>query len=664
MNFGFSFGFGYQGGGGAPIYNFSLPSEQDLSPSGLNLNTGTAYIRWAHSDVTPDANKTLFSIYGDANNSIIAELLTTTNKLQIIYKNGGSDESTVSLDIADYLPVSGTRTLVVAWEAGRFDIYINGVNVVYDTGITSNSTEIATIGLGQTVGGADGLGDTINEFKYYKQKLSHARAIALGKSTTYNITENYNANRNVFVILGQSNALGSGASQSRAENKVAFQNVIKEIKKNGQEATASMTISASGSLYPAIQQGSYVNFGALICDYLREETSNTWDMMNCARGSTGLVSGGSNGQWKSVTTGTQTVMSKLLFGSISMMLLSEKSFGPVGGLLWLQGETDANNSVTQENYEAALNVVLDEIDRYVSPAYKVIVGLHDKPASGYANWDTEINPALEAVATSRSITFVNGKTLDLVSGDDLHYEVDAYSELAQRVAAGLTGETIYPMLIHIPTVSYLDFRNYDDMGSLSSVGGGAAALGDVTITNASYNSSAFGVGLPGLIADDSDANVQTGSISANTAMRIYTACSVPASLSTTQPVIRFGTSGTNSYIQFNSAAGRNVYQRNEAGSNQNMTTTDWRNSSLALCYEWDSTSVFNHYSNELSVSGTFDPHDGYSTETVYQIMGLGSGNCNAGFGMPGFMLVTQDPYTNLHSWIMEELARQAGATLN
>lgn len=111
-----------------------------------------------------------------------------------------------------------------------------------------------------------------------------------------------------------------------------------------------------------------------------------------------------------------------------------KSYGTIKGVIWHQGENDATNKESIENYEKRLSVLISRFRKNSeNESLPIIIGELGSYSDNSKQWQ-EINKQINAYATTDSLTKVVA-TKDLKhKGDKIHFDSESIRILGKRYA--------------------------------------------------------------------------------------------------------------------------------------------------------------------------------------------------------------------------------------
>ncbi len=225
-----------------------------------------------------------------------------------------------------------------------------------------------------------------------------------------------NDNTWVFVMAGQSNMAGRGIVESQ---DTLPEKRLLTINKDGQVVMAKEPLHFYEPSRIGLDCG--YSFGTTLLKHIPDSISVL--LVPCA------VGGSSITQW----LGDSLYREVKLFTNFLNMLATAHRFGTVKGILWHQGETDANERDIPL-YGERLRIL---VSRFRSAAgddqLPVLIGELGSFSTDKSNWD-RINDAIRTYSAQDSMTAVI-KTGDLEhKGDQVHFDSNGQRAMGKRFA--------------------------------------------------------------------------------------------------------------------------------------------------------------------------------------------------------------------------------------
>jgi hypothetical protein len=239
----------------------------------------------------------------------------------------------------------------------------------------------------------------------------------------------------IFGYAGQSNMSGRGL-QSELPPAFAYGNRVKLFTNawtwaDGYEPTDDETgqIDTVSIDTQTNKASSGMSFGSTLAGL---RVPNTIGIVPCAKGATGLIA-----DWQ------RNLSRSTLYGSMVARLKAARAFGAVKGIVWYQGEHEANSERTDlaNSYAADwLAWAQDVCDDMDDQDLKFIVTELGPNPGGFDNWST-------VQAQQRSLDGARGGNVACVSaadltgkpGDEIHIDTASLIVLGQRYAAAMNG---------------------------------------------------------------------------------------------------------------------------------------------------------------------------------------------------------------------------------
>lgn len=220
----------------------------------------------------------------------------------------------------------------------------------------------------------------------------------------------------VFILAGQSNMAGRGFVEPA--DTLCDKRVL-SIDKNGQLIYAKEPLHFYEPTRTGLDCG--LSFGKTLINNLPDSISIL--LIPAA------VGGSSVAQWLGDSTHRNV---KLLTNFQSKVELA-KSYGSIKGILWHQGESDANPAGIS-NYELKLSNLFEVFRTIVgNKSLPILVGSLGSYSSDKKNWEL-INERILDLAKKDSVTYVI-PTFDLKDkGDKIHFDSEGQRRMGERMA--------------------------------------------------------------------------------------------------------------------------------------------------------------------------------------------------------------------------------------
>lgn len=294
----------------------------------------------------------------------------------------------------------GNHTIGISVASDQFTICVNGCMVGYQTtGITLPAiTSLDNVYVGKFYNGSFPVNAnmTFDHIKVWANALSQTEL----ENATFEAEPIVGATKdhNLWTVVkaGQSNSLSD--DDSGVPSGLTYENPtrIKMMNKDFNiraYADPYATTSYGNMFGEFIENGNFSGVGVTLDRLAARYGDKSFMSLPCNRGNTGLIVDGGAGFWGDgtgvvTTTGDGKRISSYAFGAYQSMLLTMQCANLLA-LEWYQGETDATDGsgVSEADYKNALADLFDRW-RNVLPPIRIVVGLCEAPASGYANWAT------------------------------------------------------------------------------------------------------------------------------------------------------------------------------------------------------------------------------------------------------------------------------------
>lgn len=186
-----------------------------------------------------------------------------------------------------------------------------------------------------------------------------------------------------------------------------------------------------------------------------------------AEGGTGLTAGASNPKWLPGNPGGTRYENAIT--QTNLAITAAKALYPnsrVAGAIWVQGENDAINSVTQSDYAAALKALIAGFRSRITGAADSWFIIGGMVPEQIANFPTTYNPIVAAqqqvAAETDKVAYVPGPAGFAATGDQIHYKSEGSRILGARMAlavqaakthVGVVAEVTVPAQMAAPTAT-------------------------------------------------------------------------------------------------------------------------------------------------------------------------------------------------------------------
>jgi len=237
-----------------------------------------------------------------------------------------------------------------------------------------------------------------------------------------------------FILAGQSNMSGRGNLGELPSFPYHYK--VKNYANNGTWKDAVEPIDSSSGQVDSVSEDDNaaaspgLAFGNALASLLPYHEIG---LIPCATGGTTIAN------WQKSGTSRST-----LYGSMLARAQEASAAGPIKGLLFYQGESDANNSTAASNWGTSFLAMVNDLRTDLElPDLKVIVTkLHADPESLGDYWST-IQAEQEALdgELSGDVAVVDASDLDTKPGDPVHLRTSSLVTLGERYAA-----TMYELL--------------------------------------------------------------------------------------------------------------------------------------------------------------------------------------------------------------------------
>lgn len=447
---GFSFGFGLNGRGFkgiSPIISAVNIAPQNYDIGNYNDDQGAVVIELNHRD-----NATPYSFTNFEHAFYIGDG-TNDNRVAVIFSSGGIHYFRVAtggviqatVDAGLHLAFVGrVKKIGVRWKNGTVTLYSNGALLKTFTGVTM-PTSVSAIGAGQLTNGSlktsakfDASTVGANVFKVYDKDPGDISMRNLTRNTSLVTGLTGDTSRKGIVFAGQSNSSG------RAASNVSLVNTPKLLANDGTYGDYSDpydddtgTLIQNQALGEGGEAGSYA--GKVLDDLITSE-GGEWFAVPANRGGTPLV----NQSTSFNVRDANDFMNLPVYALIMRCFMGMQAAGgkPLHGLVWHQGEQDAVNGESAEDYRNAAIALFAEIRAalgYEIPIY--FVSLHEWDAgitsATEADWNTISDELLNLPNHISNSYAVNIQDVAGAAGDKIHLDVTGNTTVGARIAAAI-----------------------------------------------------------------------------------------------------------------------------------------------------------------------------------------------------------------------------------
>ena len=234
----------------------------------------------------------------------------------------------------------------------------------------------------------------------------------------------------VFIVAGQSNAEGRGDSGSSPAVTAGY-----EADASGVTPLADPVGGAdTGSAWPAFANAYYSATGIPVA------------IIEASEGGTALVAAADNGGGNWSPTGDLYNDMVTLVGAAMTQLDSAGHTATIRGVLWHQGERDAQAGIAAATYQDGLEQFADDVDtEWGVDLYVLRVGA---PNSGDTSaWQAIRDAQDDTATTSTLVHIVYTDCVDFPGlgwmADNLHYTQTGYNDMG-TTAGSIVAELVHP----------------------------------------------------------------------------------------------------------------------------------------------------------------------------------------------------------------------------
>lgn len=436
----------------APTVTVNAPVTDDKSlNTAFNAGTDHAFVvDFVIPNTTFEAGspETIFFYGTNFNNYIWLRRRSdfASNSLECILRPSASTEYDIFLpDEMQY----ETRLMRIGFTYNESDntseLYFNGRRFAFQTGIPNILTSGAT-GLWLNSGfGADLDSSAATQLRYYDRRMSRAEMEALTDVTLDIHNLNYNDNPTGISIVGLGQSQMSGAEDP--VNKSIMPEVangrLKKINTNGLYEDFDESWYDPDGQNPVLDYNA-IEFSLYAAGYMGRVGNDVAAAQTeivtvacAAQSGTKIAS-----DWAGARTDLNFSPTAIGYMTCSAWETIRQAHA-ISNTVFLvhdQGQGDALDGLSEEDYETQLEAQLDFFDYYYPNMHHFIVGFNAYNSNSgitEVNWDA-INKARQDVATARiNCTFIDVSDIVIVNPDGLHY-LNANQEIVgARVATAI-----------------------------------------------------------------------------------------------------------------------------------------------------------------------------------------------------------------------------------
>lgn len=329
--------------------------------------------------------------------------------------------------------------------SNELTLYVDG-SAGTPVSISNSRFSLNTIGDGYTSAGYDFEG-RIDEFRVFDEALDATAISSLYDSNTAPEGEEPPPEEPVtrlLVILqgGQSNAdgrAGEGDLPMSPVNLQAPQLDVDVYHQHENGSAATLTVLQPGLNRKSSQFGPEITMGRAYADLYAHEAGTRVAIIKYAVGGTHLA-----GDWvaggDATTAGDgpeyQMFQTTVVDGLAALAAAYPEAAIEVQGMVWMQGESDANHDSWADRYEGNLRDFIDDVRQTFGADLPFIVGRLSVNQT-VLDYEEIVQAAQDVVATEDPRTgIVNTDSLSLL-GDNIHFDGDGQISLGRLFAEEL-----------------------------------------------------------------------------------------------------------------------------------------------------------------------------------------------------------------------------------
>ncbi len=433
-----------------PVYINESPTQQlDLSPSELNPLRGTVFFEFTDSNVTGgvSGSPVIFSIVNSgaiATERIFLQKRSANGGRMRVVSTGNGTPNEVYDHFLPFFP-NGKHKVAIGWDENNLKIWFNGVLFCEITGNYDRPVGLDVFGVGRLAGGGSTYSSgTIDKIEIYNVLLTDAQAAQVTFNNEMLSGVTFDADKNIFMFMGQSNSVGQATGSPTYTNTGQMFLLGNDMVMG---AYSDPYADPAGALVAGMDDASFgIGYAGYFADSLSSlidedvavcpanlsgqglaaDTSSTWN----AKGNANYRTGGTK-----ITGILGTCM-----GAMNQICMAQQ-FGTIQGVIWGQGETDANRAVSQATYTSELQELIQAV-RYAAgnkglPWFNVGMPEYTNDISStFAKYEAIIDAQIAASDVDSNVFFVSGTDVEGggISGDEQHYSLTANETVGDLIA--------------------------------------------------------------------------------------------------------------------------------------------------------------------------------------------------------------------------------------
>ena len=441
------------GGGLSPIYTDESPTQQStIAPAEMSGEAATILFELTDTDLNNTSGDPVIMTISDGSSStnrIFFQKRSAGKRLRVYTVANGTNPEAFDGYLST-LP-SGNHKIAIGFSATDFRVWINGMLFCKIEGNYTRPDGLDSVPIGRLNGGGNNFSGTINKIDIYNGLLTDDQGRALTRNTAILNGVTFDATKDLYLFMGQSNSVGQATGSpvyTNTSNMFLLGN--------------DMTIGAytdpytddTGSLIGVLDDASTnqnIGYAGYFADKLSSNISKNIMVCPANLSGTGLAAP-SNNTWNTMddgyrTTGTKIIGMRGAATGAAHQIAMAAQFATIRGVIWGQGERDADDGISTAIYEAALTALIAEIR---SAAGNLSLPWLNAGMAEYstditdtvAKYDAIITAQQNIAAADTNAYFITGTDLPGIPGDEKHYSLASNASIGATLANTIS-ETLY-----------------------------------------------------------------------------------------------------------------------------------------------------------------------------------------------------------------------------
>ncbi len=448
-----------------PRVKFPRPAYINKSPvqgveviPNFNAAQGTVFLDLTDSDVTNLSGSPVYmgiSEGGSTTNCMFYHRRNTQDRFRMVCNSAGETSEVFDSYMACF--ASGRIRLAIGWDADGVSFWVNGalyasIDENFVMPVNLNQVELAQFN------GSFGMAtETLHEFRYYNKKLTQAQGRTLTFTPDILTGITFDPSKKFYALLGQSNSVGIATGSPVYPNisdmyLFAHDGAVKQY--------ADPYTDDTNIVLPVLQNSiKEVGYAGFFANHMVDLLGQDIGVVPCNVNGSGLI-GGPTVTWptQSERAGYRTSGTKIKGLGTSVMatinrLSMLRQHGHLAGIIWGQGESDAGNAVSRNDYAAELKALIYEIRAALQypglPWFNV--GMPDWSTDislDMADYDAIIDGQKDVADSASRVYFVDGADQPGIPDDEQHYSLSSNETVGEVIAEEVWKKTTKLAYLH------------------------------------------------------------------------------------------------------------------------------------------------------------------------------------------------------------------------